>query len=215
MQTYIERDVRSIANIGSLQTFGRFFSILASLTACEFNAAHLGRELGIDRKTALAWAEMAEATFQWITVPAYSRNPVKRIAGKQKGYVTDTGFLCYLLRIPSAQAIQYHPLQGNLFETFVFMEIYKTVQQWPLKPNFYHFRTYGGAEVDLVLEFNGKVYLIEVKSTANPVKKHITGFRSFRACFPHEPIGGQFVICAVERPLKLDDQTWAIPWWML
>ncbi len=215
MQTYIERDVRSISNIGSLQTFGRFFGILASMTACEFNASHIGRELGVDRKTARAWIEIAEATFQWITIPAYSRNPIKRIAGKQKGYFGDTGFLCYLLRIPGPEAIQYHPLQGSLFETFVFTEIYKTVQQWALKPNFYHFRTYGGAEVDLVLEFSGKLYLIEIKSTANPVKKHCSGFSSFRACFPHEQIGGQLVICAVEIPQKLDERTWAIPWWKI
>ncbi len=96
MQTYIERDVRKVANIGSLQTFGRFIGLLAALTAQEINHNQLGRELGIARNTALAWTEIAESTYQWLSVPAFSRNPVKKLSGKNKGFFTDTGLICYL-----------------------------------------------------------------------------------------------------------------------
>ncbi|MBU1163505.1 MAG: DUF4143 domain-containing protein [Proteobacteria bacterium] len=66
----------------------------------------------------LAWTEIAQATFQWFTIPAFSRNPIKKIAGKEKGYFSDTGFLCYLQRISSPEAIGSHPLKGSLFETY-------------------------------------------------------------------------------------------------
>ena len=108
-----------------------------------------------------------------------------------------------------------YPLHVHLFETFVFLEILKTIQAWPLKPGFYHFRTYGGAEVDLILELNGQLYLIEIKATTNPVKKHCRGFTAFRECFPAEKIGGQLVICTVEEVRRLGPDTWAISWWYI
>jgi len=83
LQTYIERDVRTVANIGSLQSFGRFIGLLATHSAQEVNYNQLGREFGIDRKTAVAWTEIAEATYQWLSVPAFARNPIKKIAGKK------------------------------------------------------------------------------------------------------------------------------------
>lgn len=215
LQTYIERDVRTIANIGSLQTFGRFIGLLAALSAQEINHNQLGRELGIDRKTALAWTEIAQSTYQWLSIPAFSRNPIKKIAGKQKGFFTDTGFICFLQKIAAPEVIANHPLQGQLFETFVFMEIVKNMQKLPLLPNLYHFRAYSGAEVDLVLELNGKLYPIEIKAKSNPNRKDIRGFAAFRECFPKENIHDGLLVCAIEQPRRLSDNVVAIPWWLL
>lgn len=215
LQTYIERDVRTIANIGSLQTFGRFIGLLAAHSAQEINHTHLGRELGVDRKTALAWTEIGQSTFQWISFPAFSRNPVKRIAGKEKGYFTDTGFLCYLQRIGSSDAIASHPLTGQLFETYVVMEILKSFQGWAMAPNVYHFRAYSGAEVDIILEMNGKLFPIEIKATSKPTRHDAAGFASLRACFPSESIHKGLVICAVENPRHLSEDALAVPWWIL
>ncbi len=215
LQTYIERDVRTVANIGSLQSFGQFISLLAALSSQEINHTHLGRELGIDRKTALAWTQIAEATFLWHTIPPFSRNAVKKIAGRAKGYFSDTGFLCYLQRISSPEAIGGHPLKGSLFETYIVMEIMKTMQAWPMRPNLYHFRSYGGAEVDLILEMNGRLYPIEIKAKSNPSRNDGRGIGAFRACFPTENIGPGLILCAVEQPLPLDDNLMAIPWWYI
>ncbi|RJP37504.1 MAG: ATP-binding protein [Desulfobacteraceae bacterium] len=215
LQTYIERDVRSVANIVSLQTFGQFIRLLAAMSAQEINYAHLGRELGMDRKTAQAWLETTASTFLWINIPAFSRNPIKRIAGRGKGYFADTGFVCQLQKISTPDAIGGHPLLGALFETWVVMEIIKTIQAWPTAPNIYHFRSYGGAEVDLVLEFNGTLYPIEIKSKSNPTRNDGRGIGAFRECFPRERIGPGLIICAVEKPARLSDNLLAVPWWMM
>lgn len=215
LQTYIERDVRTVANIGSLQSYGNFIGLLAALTAQEINFNELGRELGVTRKTAKAWTEIAGATFQWVTVPAFSRNPVKRIAGKKKGFFTDTGFICYLQRISTPDVIANHPLKGRLFETYVFMEILKNLQRLPLAPNIYHFRSYSGAEVDLILELNGRLFPIEIKAKTNPSRKDIRGFAAFKNHFPHENIHKGLLICSIPRPMLLSEDCLAIPWWLI
>jgi hypothetical protein len=215
LQTYIERDVRAVANIGSLQRFGQFIRLVAALSGQEVNPAHLGRELGIDRKTAQAWLETIQATFLWFAVPPFSRNPVKRIAGKAKGYFADTGFICQLQKIGSDAAIGGHPLQGALFETYVVTEILKTVQAWPMPPNLHHFRSYGGAEVDLLLEMDGTLYPIAIKAKSNPTRNDGRGIGTFRECFPCERIGPGLIICAVPQPQRLADNLLAVPWWMI
>ncbi|MBD3320240.1 MAG: DUF4143 domain-containing protein [Chitinivibrionales bacterium] len=214
-RTYIERDVRRVADISNLQRFSRFFKLLAALSACEINHNQLGRELSIDRNTALAWTEIARATYQWYSLPAFSRNPAKKIARKEKGFFADTGFLCYLLAINSPLAILSHPNHGAIFETFVVLEILKSLQEIGLRENLYHFRTYGGAEVDCVIEHDGRLYLIEIKATTQPGKKHAKGFQSFRDVFPREHVAAELIICAIEEPLRISESCLAVPWWVV
>lgn len=215
MQTYIERDIRRVSNIGSIQTFGKFISLLAALTAQEINFNELGRELNIDRRTAQSWTEIARATYQWFTLPAFSGNAVKRVSGKEKGYFTDTGFACSLMRISGPDAIPTHPMAGSLFETYVVLEVLKRIQAWPVKPAMYHYRSAGGGEVDCVLELDNKLWLLEIKATARPTAYDARGFASFRRNFPSRQIAGACVICAVEEMTPLADGAFAMPWWRL
>ena len=213
LRTYIERDVRAVSGIGSLQTFGRFFGLLAALTGQEINHNQLGRELGIDRKTALAWTEIATSTFQWHQVPAFSRNVVKKISGKSKGYFADTGFACYLQRIMTPDVLMQHPLGGRLFETFVFLEILKQVDTWPMKPAMYHFRSYSGAEVDLILEMNGVLHPVEIKMKSHPSKRDCSGIMSFRQYCSGSDTGTGFIVCSTDTIEKVHDDVYAVPWW--
>ena len=215
MQTYIERDVRKVADIGSLQSFGRFVALLAALSGQEINYNQLGRDLGIARNTAGSWTDIAESTYQWISIPAFSRNPLKKISGKNKGFFTDTGLICYLQKITSPEVIPGHPMQGRLFETFVVMELIKLIQQLNVQPNLYHFRSHSGAEVDLILELNGTLFPIEIKAKTNPTGKDARGFKAFKNCFPKENIHKGLVICAIPEIRKLTDDSFAIPWWCL
>ncbi len=215
LQTYIERDVRRVANIGALQTFGNFIGILAAHSSGEINHNQLGRELGVDRKTALAWTEIAQATFQWFSIPPFSRNPIKKIAGKPKGYFSDSGFICSLQKISDPDAISRHPLKGKLFETYIVLEIMKTIQRMPTRPALYHFRNYSGAEVDLILEYNGWLFPIEIKMKSNPSRKDIKGFTSFKNCFPLEKVHTGLVICSIEKPEMIAEDVLAVPWWII
>ena len=215
MHTYIERDVRRVSDIQNLHAFGNFVRLLAAMSGCEMNYSQSGRELGVQGATAAKWVSVAQSTYQWESIPAFSRNPVKRIASKPKGYLTDTGFLCHLININSPREILHHPSLGALVETYLMNEIIKLVQESQKNMGIYHFRTQRGAEVDCVIEHDGKVYLIEIKTSSKPTKKHLSGFKSFIECFPHERVAGKLILCAVEQPLFLSDDCLALPWWYM
>lgn len=85
------------------------------------------------------------------------------------------------------------------------------MQKWPLSPNLYHFRSYSGAEVDLVLEMNGILYPIETKTKSNQNLKDVRGFTAFRECFPKERIHDGLLICSIEQPRRLADNVVAVP----
>lgn len=215
-QTYIERDVRKAADIGALQTFGRFYGLLAALSARELNHNQLGRELGIDRKSAKRWTEIASATYQWHELPAYSLNAIKRLSGKPKGYFADTGLACHLQGITTPRTLAQHPLSGHLFETFVVLEILKGITTWSAAPpSVYHFRAHSGAEVDLILEQDGLLFPIEVKMKARPTKGDCRGIHALPRHFPSARIGRGLVVCATEEVQRLAENVYAVPWWAL
>ncbi len=212
LKTYVERDIRTVADIGNLQLFSRYFHLLSALSSTEINASQVGRDLNIDRRTALAWKSVLESTYQWTEIPAFSRNPIKRISGKSKGVFSDTGMLCYLQRITDPNRIAGHPLQGRIIETWVLTEIFKICSAWNTAPGFYHYRSAGGAEVDLILELNGRLYPIEVKSKSHPSKKDARGIQSFREAFPDENIANGLLVCAASTPYRISENVLALPW---
>lgn len=215
LATYLERDVRLVTNVHSLQLYRRFVRMMGALTAQEVNANQLGRELEVDRRTALAWKSVMEATYQWVEVLAWSRNAIKRVAGKSKGYLADSGMACNLLQIGSSETLMDHPMWGSLFETFAVAEITKAVQKLPIRPALWHFRSTGGAEVDLVVEHQGWLYPFEFKVKTNPTGRDARGILAMREHFPKEQIAPGLVICSVTEPRKLSEHAWAIPWWWL
>lgn len=210
--TYIERDIRQIADISDLQLFSRFFRLCAALTAQEINHSELGRELGITPQTAGRWLDLLKATFQWSEIPAYSGNTLKRISNKSKGYISDTGLACWAQAISSPEVIPSHPLWGALFETAVVNEIRKQCRFMATPPHLYHWRSHGGAEVDLLLEWNGKIFPIEIKANSRPSRKDTRSLQSFRKTYPQLLIENGLVLAPSESSAKLSDQDYCLPW---
>ncbi len=212
IRTYIERDVRLLANISDFQLFGRFVRLLAALSGQEINYSQLGRELGLSPKTAGTWLDILVATFQWFEIPSYSGNTVKRISGRPKGYISDTGLACMSQAISTPSAIGSHPNMGALFETAVVGEIKKQISILSPKPNLYHWRSHGGGEVDLIIERDGLFYPIEIKLKSNPSRKDTTGISSFRKTYPRLKIEKGLVMCPSERIIQLSESDYAVPW---
>jgi len=212
IRTYIERDVRLLANVSDFQVFGRFLRLMAALSAQEINYSQLGRELGLSPKTARKWLEILVATFQWFEVPSYSGNTIKRISGKPKGYIADTGLSCTSQAISTPSAIGSHPNLGALFETAVVGEIKKQISILSPRPNLYHWRSHGGGEVDLILERDALFYPIEIKAKSNPFRKDTSGISSFRKTYPNLKIEKGLVLCPIDRIFQLSDLDYAVPW---
>jgi predicted AAA+ superfamily ATPase len=211
-RTYVERDARLAGNVADWQEFGRFFRLAAALTACEVNHSHLGRELGLSPQTARRWLEMLSATFQWHEVPAWSGNVLKRVSGKPKGYVADTGVAAAALRISSPTALADHPSLGALFETAVVAEVRRLSSVLPTKPLLHHWRSHGGAEVDLLLERDGVLFPIEIKATARPTRSAARGIAAFRETHPKLRIARGLVLAPVASVTPLSERDTALPW---
>jgi uncharacterized protein len=210
-RTYIERDARLLTNVADWQDFTRFVRLMCTLTAQEINASQLGREIGITPQTARRWLQVLIDTFQWFEIPAWSGNPGKRVSLKPKGYISDTGLACHHAFISSPAGLSGHPLFGALFETGIAGELIKQAGALATKPAFHHWRSAGGAEVDLILEFDGRLYPIEIKLTTQPTRKQVSGIHAFRAAHPNHRIAKGLLICAVSRPYLLSEHVLAMP----
>jgi predicted AAA+ superfamily ATPase len=204
-----------LGEVADWQEFGRFYGLLCSLTAQAINFSQLGREIGMTPQTARRWLSILEATFQWFSLPAFSGNAVKRVASRPKGHIAETGLACYHARISSPRSLGSHPLYGALFESAMVQEMRKQAATLAVRPALYHWRTAGGAEVDLILERDGLLYPFEFKLTTRPDKHDASGLRAFKATYPERATGPGALVCAVTRPRWVTDEVLAIPWNLL
>lgn len=212
VETYVQRDVRMLGDVRELTRFGDFLRLSGALTGQEINAAQLGRDIGVAPGTARKWLDAMLATFQWLELPAYHGSTIKRLSGKRKGLLRDTGLACWLQRITSPEALAASLLLGAVFETAVINHIHGQFVQLSAAPQAYHWRTAGGAEADLVLERDGKLYPVEVKCKTNLTRNDARGLAAFRATYPAGRVMTGLLIHAGTQCYRLDDATIALPW---
>jgi predicted AAA+ superfamily ATPase len=211
LKTYIERDIRTLGAVGDLHSFTRFVKLCAQLTAREVNYSQLGREIGMDLKTAKSWLSMLKASYQWFELPPYSGNTIKRLSGKPKGHFSDTGFASFLSAVFSPAALVSHPLFGHLFETYAVGEILKKLQVLPAMPALHHWRAHSGAEVDLLIEKDGWFWPVEVKLAARPSLRDARGLNAYEETYPKSRVALRIVISGGDEVYYLDKRTVVIP----
>jgi predicted AAA+ superfamily ATPase len=165
LQTYLERDVRSITNVRDLATFRRFLALLASRHGQILNKTDLAAPLGVSVPTIGEWLSILEVTGQIILVPPYFENFGKRLIKSPKMYVGDSGLACYLLGMTSSPELERSPFLGALFEGFIASEILKSQTERGRRKELYYFRDQQGLEVDfLIPQPNAKLWLVEAKA---------------------------------------------------
>jgi len=178
--TYIERDVRQLLNVGNLLTFQRFLAMCAARSGQLLNLNSLAADCGISQPTARQWLTVLQASHIVSLLPPYHRNFGKRLVKAPKLYFLDTGLLCYLLRIGSAQELQVHAARGAVFETWVVAETLKHRLHQGLAPDLHHWRDNHGLEVDLVFEHAGRLHGVECKSGTTYVDEWLSPLRRWR-----------------------------------
>ena len=180
IQTYIERDVRSIRQVGDLTLFQGFLRMLAARSGQLLNLTEVARDLGVAVNTAKAWLSVLEATFQVFVLRPYFANVGKRLVKTPKVYMTDAGTLCQLVGLKDPAHAASGPMGGALFETVVLMEIVKTLSARGEEPRVYFWRTSAGVEADIVVEAGGLLVPIEVKLSATPRPAMAENIKAFR-----------------------------------
>ena len=166
LQTYVERDVRALVNIGDLLIFERFLRLCAGRTGQILNYSALASDCGVAVDTARRWLSVLVTSFIVLLLPPFHRSFNKRVIKSPKVYFCDTGLACHLLGIRDASQLEVHPLRGALFENHVVAEVAKAYWHHRRTPPIHFWRDQTGHEVDLLVEESGKLYPIEVKSGA-------------------------------------------------
>ncbi len=176
--SYIERDVRSLSAVQDLGNFQRFMRLCASRTGQLLNLNGLANDCGISHPTAQAWMNLLEASYVVRRIAPYHRNFGKRLVKAPKLYFLDTGLCAWLLGITSAAQMATHYARGALFETWVVIEAIKWRAVRGDKQPLYFWRDNIGNEIDLLLEQNGQITLVEVKSGQTFQSEWLQGLRT-------------------------------------
>lgn len=164
VQSYLERDVRSLTAVQNLGTFQRFLRLAAARTGQLLNLNALANDCGISQPTAGAWMNVLEASYVVRRIAPYHRNFGKRLVKSPKLYFLDTGLCAWLLGITSESALATHYARGALFETWVVGEALKwRAARGDARP-LYFWRDNIGNEADLLLEQGDGHTLVEIKA---------------------------------------------------
>ena len=184
LNTYVERYVRQLANIGNMNDFIRFMKLCAGRCSQLLNISSLATESGVAYNTCKAWLSYLSTGYIIQLLQPYYRNFNKKIVKSPKLYFTDTGLLTHLLGITSSNTLAVHPLRGAVFENLIYCEILKNTVNLGNKYNIWFWRDNHGTEIDYLLETGPDITAIEVKSASNFHDEYLTNIIKFRKYNP-------------------------------
>lgn len=206
LQTYLERDVRTMNNIGSLREFQQFMQLLAARCSQSLNLSHLSHDLGVGVNTVKRWVSILEASHIIYLLPPYYNNLGKRITKAPKVYFLDSGLVCYLVGIKSKDHLLHGPMAGALFENFCLQETVKVFSNRGIRPRLYYLRTHNRLEVDLLIEGEGPVlYPVEIKLSKTPKPNMASPLNRFKNLFQGLSIGKGRILSLSERNIPLSN----------
>lgn len=177
--TYLERDVRSILNVGDLEAFQTFLRLSAGRVGQLLNLSALASDCGISQPTARRWMSVLEASFVAFRLRPFHANLDQRLVKSPKLYFHDSGLAMSLLGIERPAQVATHPLRGPLFEGWVVSEIVKQHRHRGRVPRLSFYAERGRREIDLILEKGADLTLIEVKAGRTPSSAHFSRFPAF------------------------------------
>lgn len=224
IDTYIMRDIRDLAQVNDELKFRRFMVSCAALTSKPVVYAELARNADIDEKTAKSWLSLLASTYLVKIVQPYANNILKRLSKQPIMHFTDTGLAAYLAGWDGPQTLETGAMSGQIFETYVFQEIYKSYANAGRRPPLHFFRNNDKKEIDLLLEQNGTLYPAEVKKTANPGSTDAKNFSALDPVAGEVPsglssfkreIGMASVVCMASDTFPVQRGVWAFPVWAI
>jgi predicted AAA+ superfamily ATPase len=186
IHTYLQEEIRSEGIARNLGGFSRFLDMAASQNGELVNFTAIGRECHLPVRTVQSYYEILEDTLIGFRLEPWRKSLRKRLSAHPKFYLFDLGVTNALCRRLTAGLDSR--LRGRLFEHFIILETYRTLQYARSEARPFFWRTNNGAEVDLILEKHGKlVAACEIKSSAVIDGSHLTGLRSFQEEHPDVP----------------------------
>ena len=210
INTYIERDVKQLLNVGKTIEFYNFMQYIAVRTAQELNYSTIAKEIGVDSKTIKNWISILESSGIIYLLQPFSSNLSNRIIKAPKLYFMDTGLCSYLAKYPNPETLEIGALSGAIFETFVVSEIIKNITSHGLDPkmNLYYYRDKDQKEVDLLYIEGDTIYPIEIKKGISPNNPD----KNFAVLSKYSnDIATGIVICMTQKLQPINKNCWLCP----
>ncbi len=225
VDTYLQRDIRDLAQVADEMSFYNFMTVAAANTAKPLVYAELANAAGISSPTAKKWISLLVSSHIIALVQPYYNNVLKRVVKMPLIHFLDTGLAAYLLKWGNPKALEKGAMSGAFFESFVFSEIYKSYLNAGKEPPVFYYRDKDKKEIDLLLYQNGSVCPIEIKKAASPDKKAIKNFKVLEPVKEPErfgeisglkiDVGTGNVICMSRDLLPIDKNNWYVPAWVI
>jgi len=180
-RTFLERDLSAMGVRVSTTTMRRLWGMLAHLNGALWNASNVASALGVNYQTVNRYVDILEEAYLIRRLPPYFANIGKRLVRAPKLYFRDTGLLHYFLGIGTEEALHTHPSQGTSWEAFVIDQLVTLFQLASPQVSFFHWRTAGGAEVDLLVQTPSGLIPFEIKLHSAPSRGMVRGLLSCMA----------------------------------
>lgn len=209
INTYIEKDIKKIKNIGNIETFKKFMRNVAIRTGTTLNYSDIANDVGISVNTIREWISILVSTGIIYLLEPFSSSKIKRLTHMPKIIFMDMGLACYLANWESAKELQLSKLSGSFFESYVVSELIKSYDNKGLRLEISHFRNKETEEIDLILYKNNTLYPLEIKKSGNPTKEMMKNFKYLEK--DNKKIGTGGIICLYDKLIKLDENNYIIP----
>ena len=211
LDALVQRDVRDLARISSLNILPRLLTLAASQTARLLNVADLSSPFQVSRPTIRDYVTLLERVFLVDSLAPWHSNRLSRLIKTPKLHVGDTGLACALLGINAAALASDRPLLGQLLETFAFQELRRQASWYGESVTFFHYRDKDGAEVDIVIERGARALAgIEIKASATVTGADFRGLRKLKEASGKRFVAG-IVLYDGEACASFGDGMFAVP----
>jgi hypothetical protein len=211
IQTYVDRDIRTLRSIENMSAFTRFLSLCAGRIGQVLNISSLANDTGVAVNTAKSWLSLLESSFIIYLLRPWYKNFNKRVIKAPKLYFMDTGLACSILKINQPETVKTHYLYGALFENLIIAETIKYSNHKGIHPKVYYWRESNGTEIDCIIEKGPeKITAIEIKGgqTFNrDYLKNLTHFRSYSSTLDIDSI----LVYTGEKNSKINNIR-VLPW---
>jgi len=208
LDTYLLRDIAPLFPNLSQDRYRQFVQMLGHLSGTIVNYSEIARTLGISQPTARDYLHIAHHTFLWRHLPAWSQSKHKQLVKHAKGYLRDSGLLHRLLHVGDLAVLATHPQRGHSWEGMVSEVLLRNFHNLGVRFDAYHYRTRGGAEIDLILEGDFGLLPIEIKYAQQSDRRSLRSLVEFIDA--HDcPYG--LIINNDETPRLLDERILSIP----
>lgn len=208
INTYIERDIKDLAQVGKLNEFYDFLVYIAARTGQELKYDEIAGAIGVSAPTAKAWVTILERSGIVFILRPYYSNITKRLVKTPKIYFMDTGLAAYLCRWPSAETLENGAMDGAFFETFVVSEIVKSYYNAGKPVDLFYYRDVDRKEIDLLIVEGDKIYPIEIKKGKEPANpdKNFSVLQSFKM-----DVQPGIILCMSDELIPYNRQSWYCP----